>query len=547
MSSMDDDIDKLLEQGLQTAKPADSSRSSRSSRERHSSRRDRRSRSRSRERRSSRRDRDRSRDRHSSRRSRRSPSRSRSRDSRRRSRRSNSRSKSKSKEKTPVEPPRARSTSAERLERAKQRELMELTRDHRTIFVGQLTQKVRERDLEKFFSSLGKLEHVLLIRDKFTNKSKGFAYVEFSNLEDIPKVLTMNGQVPSFQSFPIMIKASEAEKNFAAKKDAVFSSGPTTKASASGYSGGASAYTGGGTGLSLAAASRVYCGNLHNNITEEDLKAVFSAFGDVVNVIINRDDMGRSKGFSFIQFSSPEEANLALTKANGLELAGNFIKVGPVKEGEGVGSSGGHTHSYQSHRDAPPSAFNNKNYGGSNWKLEDEEGTGGMALNSVSRSQLMAKLAGGAGLMPPPASASAMPSHQLPVAPSVVNAQNQRAAASAAADIEGIDSMCFVVRNMFELQKEKRAGNPDWHTEIQQDVEDECSRYGKVLHSYVEKAKEGGLVYICFATVSASREAAHCLHGRWFNCRQISVRFMPPQEYAGMFPEARAMIAAHKH
>ncbi|RHZ26735.1 hypothetical protein DYB31_006014 [Aphanomyces astaci] len=187
---MDDDIDNLLEQGIKTAQgggdaPAEDSRSSRA---KESSRRDRRSRSR--EHRRDHRD----------------------------------------------QPPRERSTSQERIEKAKQRELMELTRDHRTVFVGQLTQKVRERDLEKFFGSLAKLEHVLLIRDKFTNKSKGFAYVEFSNLEDIPKVLVVNGQIPTFQSFPILIKASEAEKNFAARKDAVFSSGPTTKASASGYS-----------------------------------------------------------------------------------------------------------------------------------------------------------------------------------------------------------------------------------------------------------------------------------------------------------------------
>ncbi|RHZ12487.1 hypothetical protein DYB37_010292, partial [Aphanomyces astaci] len=184
---MDDDIDNLLEQGIKTAQgggdaPAEDTRSSRA---KESSRRDRRSRSR--EHRRDHRD----------------------------------------------QPPRERSTSQERIEKAKQRELMELTRDHRTVFVGQLTQKVRERDLEKFFGSLAKLEHVLLIRDKFTNKSKGFAYVEFSNLEDIPKVLVVNGQIPTFQSFPILIKASEAEKNFAARKDAVFSSGPTTKASAS--------------------------------------------------------------------------------------------------------------------------------------------------------------------------------------------------------------------------------------------------------------------------------------------------------------------------
>ncbi len=141
----------------------------------------------------------------------------------------------------------------------------------------------------------------------------------------------------------------------------------------------------------MAAASRIYCGGLHHNITEEDVKAVFGAFGEVVNVTINRDDMGRSKGFGFVQFSSPEEATLALHKANGLELAGNFLKVGPVKEGEGSFSS-------HHHHDGPPSSFNNKNYGtggqgNRQWKLEDEEGSG-IQLNSLSRSQLMAKLAG---------------------------------------------------------------------------------------------------------------------------------------------------------
>ncbi|RHY07070.1 hypothetical protein DYB36_013541, partial [Aphanomyces astaci] len=406
-----------------------------------------------------------------------------------------------------VEPPRERSTSQERIEKAKQRELMELTRDHRTVFVGQLTQKVRERDLEKFFGSLAKLEHVLLIRDKFTNKSKGFAYVEFSNLEDIPKVLVVNGQIPTFQSFPILIKASEAEKNFAARKDAVFSSGPTTKASASGYS---HAGSGGASvcpflllhippwdccmswstspsdivgdvaleydtdlvrfGLSLSAASRVYVGNLHGNINEDDVKAVFSAFGDVVSVALNRDDIGRSKGFGFVQFTTPDEANLALTKANGLEVAGNFLKVGPVREHEG--SAYGHAG-----RDNGPSSFNNKGFGGGggNWKLEDEEGSGGYALNSQSRSALMAKLAGGAASLTLP---TLLPTNNLmavtnppPVAASVA----QRAAALAGGDIEGVDNVCFVVKNMFDLLKERRSGNPDWHVEIQQDVEDECS------------------------------------------------------------------------
>ncbi|GLE08387.1 hypothetical protein PINS_up019548 [Pythium insidiosum] len=62
--------------------------------------------------------------------------------------------------------------------------------------------RVRERDLEKFFGQLGKVENVLLLRDKYTNRSKGIAYVEMSNLEDVPKVLMLSGHVPPFPAVP---------------------------------------------------------------------------------------------------------------------------------------------------------------------------------------------------------------------------------------------------------------------------------------------------------------------------------------------------------
>ncbi|TMW69827.1 hypothetical protein Poli38472_001983 [Pythium oligandrum] len=466
---------------------------SRSRKSRRSSRRSR-SRSRSSRRRSSRRSRSRSRSsrRPSSRRDRRR-SRSRSRERRRRSRRSKSAENKKE--------PRPRSTSAERAERAKQRELMELTRDHRTVFVGQLTQKVRERDLEKFFTQLGKIEHVLLIRDKFTNRSKGFAYVEMSNLEDIPKVLMLNGQVPDFQSFPIMIKASEAEKNFAARKDSVMNS----------------AAKGGIGGGSLSAASRIYCGNLHTNITEDDLRAVFQAFGEVLSVNINRDEMGRSRGFGFIQFNTPQEANFALSKGNGIELAGNYLKLGCVNENAGESTSSG------------------------GWRLDDDEGN--LSMNSQSRSALMAKLAGNKNIFPNPVSGSLfpVPGAAAPSA-SVVTQEAERAAALASTDIEGSESFCFVIKNMFDVQAEKRSGNPDWQLEIKQDVEEECENYGPVLHSYVEGEKAGGLVYVLFDRIESATTAAKRLHGRWFSQRQISVRYLSPQEYVGMFPEARSAV-----
>lgn len=413
---------------------------------------------------------------------------------------------------------------------------MELTRDHRTVFVGQLTQKVREKDLERFLTKTGKVENVLLIRDKFTNRSKGFAYVELSNLEDVPKVLLLNGQVPDFQVFPIMIKVSEAEKNFAAKKDSVMNgtaaSGGPLSADGSG-AGLAGAISGGGMSASaLSAASRIYCGNLHTNITEDDLRIVFQSFGEVLSVTINRDEMGRSKGFSFIQFSSPQEANFALSKGNGLELAGSFLRLGPVNE-NAVGNRTG------------VSNVDNNATGG-RWNLEDEEGEG-LSMNAQSRSALMAKLAGNdVNLFPSMSGVGGYTASTAAYTNSMAATAAQRAeqatALMSSSEIEGSESFCFVVKNMFDVYQEQKSGNPEWGVEIQQDVEEECGQYGSVLHTYVEKEKQGGLVYVLFGTVEAAVSAAKKLHGRWFNKRQISVRYLSSQEYVGMFPEARSAV-----
>lgn len=47
--------------------------------------------------------------------------------------------------------------------------------------------------------------------------------------------------------------------------------------------------------------NRVYVGNLNSNITEEDLKALFEPFGEIVLVNIVRDGSGVSKGYGFVE------------------------------------------------------------------------------------------------------------------------------------------------------------------------------------------------------------------------------------------------------
>ena len=46
--------------------------------------------------------------------------------------------------------------------------------------------KAEERGVRKYFEKVGKVKQVIMIRDKYTNRHKGFAYVEMKDLESIP-------------------------------------------------------------------------------------------------------------------------------------------------------------------------------------------------------------------------------------------------------------------------------------------------------------------------------------------------------------------------
>ncbi len=49
---------------------------------------------------------------------------------------------------------------------------------------------------------------------------------------------------------------------------------------------------------------RLYVGNIHFSITEEDLKNVFEPFGELEFAQLQKEDQGRSKGYGFVQYVS---------------------------------------------------------------------------------------------------------------------------------------------------------------------------------------------------------------------------------------------------
>ena len=75
-------------------------------------------------------------------------------------------------------------------------------------------------------------------------------------------------------------------------------------------------------------AKKLYVGNLSYNTTEDGLRNLFSEFGSVAStkVIFDRES-GNSKGFGFIEMSSDDEANAAITGTNGRDYDGRKLRV----------------------------------------------------------------------------------------------------------------------------------------------------------------------------------------------------------------------------
>ena len=89
----------------------------------------------------------------------------------------------------------------------------------------------------------------------------------------------------------------------------------------------------------------IYVGNLSYEVTEEDLKEAFEAFGQVETVKVIKDNYsGRSKGFGFVEMPTKAEANSAIEGLDGKELKGRTLKVNkarPRSEGRPYGGNRG--------------------------------------------------------------------------------------------------------------------------------------------------------------------------------------------------------------
>ncbi len=90
-------------------------------------------------------------------------------------------------------------------------------------------------------------------------------------------------------------------------------------------------------------AKKLYVGNLSYNISEEELKNVFTPIGEVQSCkIITDAGTGRSKGFGFVEMTNDEDADKAISTLNGTTVMDRALNVSEARpQTERAGGRGG--------------------------------------------------------------------------------------------------------------------------------------------------------------------------------------------------------------
>uniref|UniRef100_A0A8C9T266 RNA-binding protein 39 n=3 Tax=Scleropages formosus TaxID=113540 RepID=A0A8C9T266_SCLFO len=372
-------------------------------------------------------------------------------------------------------------------------------RDARTVFCMQLAARIRPRDLEEFFSAVGKVRDVRMISDRNSRRSKGIAYVEFVEVNSVPLAIGLTGQ--RLLGVPIIVQASQAEKNRAAAMANNLQKGS-------------------------AGPMRLYVGSLHFNITEDMLRGIFEPFGRIESIQLMMDsETGRSKGYGFITFADAECAKKALEQLNGFELAGRPMKVGHVTERTDASTA-------------------------SSFLDSDELERTGIDLGTTGRLQLMARLAEGTGLQIPPAAQQALqmsgslPFGAMAAVTAAINPalnlnlnMNMNMNMNTALNLptQPIATHCIQLSNMFNPQSEE---DPGWDIDIQDDVIEECNKHGGIVHIYVDKNSAQGNVYVKCSSIPVAMAVVNALHGRLFAGKMITAAYVPLPTYHNLFPDS---------
>ena len=163
--------------------------------------------------------------------------------------------------------------------------------------------QVREEQLKTMFSPFGPLKSVSMSWDPLTQKHKGFAFIDFETPEAAQLALDqMNGNFLSGRNIKVGRPSNMPQAQ--AIIDEIQRE-------------------------ALNHYNRVYVGGVHSDLSVEDIKSVFEAFGKIKSCeLAPSPTQGRHRGYGFIEYDTIQSCQDAISSMNQFDLGGKLLRVG---------------------------------------------------------------------------------------------------------------------------------------------------------------------------------------------------------------------------
>jgi len=173
------------------------------------------------------------------------------------------------------------------------------------VYIKNLPEDVSDEQLKDMFEAFGKTVSSKVMADE-GGKSKGFAFVSYENHEDAARACEdLNGK--EYNGRPIYVGRAQKKAERQAELKEKFERIKLER-------------------MNRYQGVNLYVKNLDDNIDDERLRKEFGQFGTITSAKV-MGEPGRSKGFGFVCFSSPEEATKAVTEMNGRILVSKPLYV----------------------------------------------------------------------------------------------------------------------------------------------------------------------------------------------------------------------------
>ncbi len=89
-------------------------------------------------------------------------------------------------------------------------------------------------------------------------------------------------------------------------------------------------------------SNKLFVGGLSWDTNDESLRQAFERFGAITeSKVITDRDTGRSRGFGFVTFDAPADAQNAIAEMDGQEIDGRRVRVNEAQDRRGGGGGGG--------------------------------------------------------------------------------------------------------------------------------------------------------------------------------------------------------------